>query len=79
MLIIKRGEKPHEYLRFKCPTCGTEMIADANERKDCIILDYIMFTWCPVCGYEIRYDRHGKGHVSVEEYNKIKSQYVQKD
>lgn len=76
MLITKRGEKPHEYLKFKCPTCGTEMIADAKS-KECVVLDYTAFTSCPVCGFEMRYDRHGNGHVSVEEYNEIKSQYEQ--
>lgn len=78
MLITKRGDKPHEYLRFKCPTCGTEMIADAND-GDCAITNGIEFTDCPVCGYTLWYDRHGQGHVSAEEYNKIKSQYEQKD
>lgn len=78
MLITKRGDKPHEYLRFKCPTCGTEMIADAND-GDCAITNGIEFTDCPVCGYTLWYDRHVQGHVSVEEYNKIKSQYEQKD
>lgn len=28
MLITKRGEKPHDYRKFKCPTCGTELIAE---------------------------------------------------
>ena len=78
MLITKRGDKPHEYLRFKCPICGTEMIADAND-GDCAITNGIEFTDCPVCGYTLWYDRHGQGHVSVEEYNIIKSQYEQKD
>lgn len=79
MLITKRGDKPHDYLRFKCPTCGTEMIADA-EGGDCAILNGgIECTSCPVCGYNLRYDWHGKGHVSIEEYNKIKSQYEQKE
>jgi predicted RNA-binding Zn-ribbon protein involved in translation (DUF1610 family) len=78
MLVTKRGEKPHDYLRFKCPTCGTELIADAKS-KECVVLDYTTYTSCPVCGYELRYDRYGQGKVSVEEYNKIKSQYEQKD
>lgn len=78
MLITKRGEKRHEYLRFKCPTCGTEMIVDAND-GDCAISNGEAFTNCPVCGYTLWYIRHGKGHVSIEEYNKIKSQYEQKE
>lgn len=78
MLITKRGEKPHEYLRFKCPMCGTEMIADANN-GDCAICNGIEYTDCPVCGYTLWYNRHGKGHVSIEEYNEIKSQYEQKE
>lgn len=76
MLITKRGEKPHEYLKFKCPTCGTELIADAKS-GDCVVLDYTPYTSCPVCGYDLRYDRHGQGKVTTEEYNKIKSQYEQ--
>lgn len=76
MLITKRGEKPHEYLKFKCPTCGTELIADAND-GDCIVFNGIELTSCPVCGYSLWYNRHGQGSVSAEEYNKIKSQYEQ--
>lgn len=78
MLITKRGEKLHNHLRFKCPTCGTEMIADAND-GDCVLLNGIEYTSCPVCGRPLWRDRHSKGSVSVEEYNKIKSQYEQKD
>lgn len=76
MLITKRGEKPHNYKKFKCPTCGTELIADVNG-GDCVILNGIEYTSCPVCGYNLWYDRHGLGSVSTEEYNKIKSQYEQ--
>lgn len=76
MLITKRGEKLHDYRKFKCPTCGTEMIADA-EGRDCAILNGKEYTSCPICGYTLWYDRHGQGRVSAEEYNKIKSQYEQ--
>lgn len=69
MLITRRGEKLHDYRKFKCPTCGTELIADAEDGD--------LWTTCPVCGYFLRYGRHGKGSVSTEEYNKIKSQYEQ--
>lgn len=76
MLITKRGEKPHDYRKFKCPICGAEMIADANS-LDCRLRDGIVYTTCPVCGYILRHDKHGQGSISTEEYNKIKSQYEQ--
>lgn len=77
MLITKRGEKQHDYRKFKCPTCGTELIADA-EGGDCIISrGREPGTTCPVCGHTLWYIRHGQGSVSTEEYNKIKSQYEQ--
>lgn len=73
MLITKRGKKPYEYLKFKCPTCGTELIADAWD-GDCIFRNGEPRTTCPVCGYFLWYGRHGKGRVSAEEYNKLKAQ-----
>lgn len=76
MLITKRGEKPHNYKKFKCPACGTELIADADD-GDCAILNGIEYTSCPVCGLTLWYNRHGQGSISTEEYNKIKSQYEQ--
>lgn len=75
MLITKRGEKLHDYRKFKCPTCGTEWIADADGGECINSMDGDLWTTCPVCGYLLRYGRHGKGSVSTEEYNKIKCQY----
>ena len=77
MLITKRGEKPHDYRKFKCPTCGTELIADARGGECIFSRDGEPHTTCPVCGYFLWYGRHGNGYVSTEEYNKIKSQYEQ--
>lgn len=77
MLITKRGEKPHEYLKFKCPTCGTEFICDAKDKTECIHLNFHYYVNCPVCGCTLWDSNVIEPYISIEEYNKIKSQYEQ--
>jgi ribosomal protein S27E len=78
MLITKRGERPNRYLKIKCPMCGTELITDTIN-EDCDILNDKKYIPCPVCGCNLWYDSCGRGYISEEEYNKIKSQYMQKE
>lgn len=71
MLIIKRGEKPQEYMRFCCSECGTVFITDNEEHM------HIGERWhsnCPVCGAAVQ----TREHVSDEDYRHIRSQYEQK-
>lgn len=74
MLITKRGEKPHDYRKFRCSTCSSEFIYDTKDTEQ----KYNLYVACPVCGDILNYNEHGQGCISTEEYNKIKSQYVQK-
>lgn len=76
MLITKRGEKQHDYRKFRCRRCGSEFICDSKD-INCASSNYDLFVACPVCGDFLSYEKHGLGYVSTEEYNKIKSQYEQ--
>ena len=77
MLITKRGEKLHAYVKFKCDTCGTEFICDAKDRTECVISKFQYFVDCPVCGCTLSTSNVIEPYIPTEEYNKIKSQYEQ--
>lgn len=72
MLIVKRGEKPHEYMKFYCGTCGTIFITERDEHL------HIGDRWhsnCPVCGSGVQ----TREKVSDEDYRYIRGRYEQKE